>query len=99
MFQFKENDNISYTIGNTETYDNLLKTGITFKTPKNNDYKGGIVFKTFAQAQNYIIKNKLWTYSIYKLKMPNNFNDCCYFCEKDNNFYLLKKSEILILEK
>ena len=58
-----------FTIGHTESYDiGLIEYGPAFrKLGKSDDYIGGIVFLTIGDASDYLVVNKLETYSIYSL--------------------------------
>lgn len=58
-----------FTIGHTESYDTgLIDYGLAFrKLGKNENYIGGIVFRTIRDADDYLSDNKLDTFSIYSL--------------------------------
>lgn len=58
-----------FTIGHTESYDaGLIEYGTEFrKLGKNGNYIGGIVFHTEKGAFDYLLDNKLETFSVYSI--------------------------------
>lgn len=98
--------NLAYTIGNFEIYDPLIATKPTFKIGRNKDYKGGWVWKTIVDCENFLNSKEFdnidWgdneprdvkMFSIYELELPNSWEEDV--CIEDNINYLLNNALIL----
>jgi hypothetical protein len=98
---------IAYTIGNTVSYDQALNTDPdSRKIGKNENYQGGIVFKTAKDALDYLWSEDFlkidWgdniprppeIFSIYKILLHNNWDLDTYSINNKN--YLLIDCAIL----
>jgi hypothetical protein len=91
----------AYTLGNADNYDRALsEEGPVMKLGKQEDYAGGIVFPTKADADAYLARHPELPYKVYGLFLPNRWKtDVQGEMLPGEDFYrLLNDAEVVQLE-
>jgi hypothetical protein len=99
---------IVYTIGNTESYESVLKStpGDAYKVGKRDDYEGGWIWETPEKAQTFIDSPAFlkveWgdnkprapqNFSVYKVELVNGWKDISPVPGEDGVYNLLVDSK------
>lgn len=89
-------NDISYTVGNKKAYLKAMKQmGTIKKKGANKNYRGGIIFETIEQADNYLKSNNFPTWEVFGVY--TNFKKNVKF-DKDVEFHRLQAdAEIFLL--